>query len=69
MKNEINTLGTSGLRLPLQVAPVERRLLCASSLSGDAGLQASFSFGDFLKGVVSNLPSIVSGIGSIASLF
>jgi len=62
MENEVNTLGTSGLRLPLQVAPVERTQLSASSLSGDAGLQASgFNWGS----LVSSLPDIISGIASL----
>jgi len=60
MKNEMNPLGTPGLRLPFQVAPVERTLAASSSyLSVDGGVAASgFDWGSVLQ---TALP-IVSGL-------
>jgi hypothetical protein len=42
MKNEISSVGTQLLRLPLQSAPVERTLTAAPALAGQEGLVPSF---------------------------
>jgi hypothetical protein len=62
MKNEMIPLGTPGLRLPLQVAPVERTLAASSSsLSGIGGVEASgFNWGGLAQGILSALPGIIS---------
>lgn len=52
------------LRLPVQAAPVERRIV-GSALSGDCGVEASAWWNDVIK----SIPDIVSGVSSIASLF
>lgn len=52
------------LRLPIQVAPVERAAV-PSALAGGAGVEASWGWSDFVKAI----PGIASGIGQVASLF
>ena len=42
--NEINSVGTRRLRLPLQTAPVERTLAAAPQLAGQEGVVPSFDF-------------------------
>lgn len=59
MKNEMNPMGTPGLRLPFQAAPVERTLASSSSyLSVDGGVAASFDWGSLIQ----NALPIVSGL-------
>jgi hypothetical protein len=41
MKNEMSSVGTQRLRLPLQTAPVERTLAATAALSGQGGVVSS----------------------------
>jgi hypothetical protein len=60
MKNQMSTLGTQRLRLPPQMAPVNRTL-AASALSGQDGVVPSFSLGGFLEKA---LPIAINTLGS-----
>ena len=59
MKNEKSSVGTQRLCLPLQTAPVNRRLV-ASALSGQDGVVPSFDWGKLASIVGQALPGIVS---------
>jgi hypothetical protein len=57
MKNEI----TAQLRLPLQMAPVERRV-AGSALSGQDGVGPSFDWGGFLQKAIPIATNILGGL-------
>jgi hypothetical protein len=59
MKNELSSVGTQRLRLPLQTAPVERTL-SASSLLGQDGVVPSNGWANVAQGVLQALPAIFS---------
>ena len=48
MKNEMSSVRTQGLRLPLQTAPVQRTLAAAPQLAGQEGVVPSFDFTSLL---------------------
>ena len=48
MKNEMSSVRTQRLRLPLQTAPVERTLLAGPALAGQEGVVPSFNFGSLV---------------------
>jgi hypothetical protein len=63
MNNEMSSVGTRRLRLPLQAAPVERTLAAAPALAGQEGVVPSFDLGGFLKQA---LPYVAQGLSLLA---
>ena len=57
--NEVRSVGTHQLRLPLQMAPVNRTL-AASALSGQDGVVPSQNWQQLLSTGLQALPSILS---------
>jgi hypothetical protein len=60
VNDKMTSLATPLLRLPLQVAPVDRTLVAASSLSGDGGVVASQGWQQALQTGLQLLPQILS---------
>jgi hypothetical protein len=61
MKIEIPPMEGKLLRLPIQVAPVERAVV-PSALTGSTGVEASAWWND----IISALPAIVQGVSLLA---
>lgn len=69
MKNQMSSVGTQQLRLPLQTAPVNRtvvRTVVASALSGQEGVVPSWGFSDLWDVVKTYGPGIVKTIAGAA---
>jgi hypothetical protein len=64
MKNEMSSVGTHQLRLPLQTAPVNRTVV-ASALSGQEGVVPSWGFSDLWNAVKTYGPEIVKTVGPL----
>jgi hypothetical protein len=64
MNNKTNSSGNPGLRLPLQVAPVDRTLVGASFLAGNGGVAVSQNVD--LGGILNTLLPVL--LGAITAL-
>lgn len=61
MNNEMQSLEAPRLCLPLQVAPVERKVV-AAALSGREGVDPSFDFGSFLSSLAPVAAQVLPGL-------
>lgn len=67
MKNDMNPKMTPTLRLPLQVAPVDRSLAAASCLLSDEGVMASNWLSDIGNFVTHRIVPAVEKYGPLAA--
>lgn len=61
MNNEITSGGTPQLCLPLQVAPVERKVV-ASALAGRGGVDPSFDWGSLISTLAPVAAQVLPGL-------
>jgi len=53
----------SGLRIPLQAAPIDRSPAGAAAFSSEAGVDASIDWGNILGTVAQALPGVLGAFG------